>query len=157
MSVAQEAKMVGMSVVLRVIVRPYRAVRLFCPARTHRSCCRIRRAVRVNLDLEPGDDVEHLGDHRKGGAEDRQHQLPEDHLVGLEPRLQPFDPAELALQVGFDLFNGTASTVSPNGCQRQNHRCLDKTIVVCRMRSSKRCWAHAGDPVERLVKRGQWT
>ena len=63
-------------------------------------------AVRVNLELEPGDDVEHLGDHRKGGDEDRQHQLPEDHLVGLEPRLQPFDPAELALQVGFDLSMG---------------------------------------------------
>ena len=107
-------------------------------------------AVRVNLELEPGDDVEHLGDHRKGGDEDRQHQLPEDHLVGLEPRLQPFDPAELALQVGFDLFNGTALTVSPNGCQRQNHRCLSHA-------KQQRWWAQARDPVERLVKRGQWT
>ena len=68
-------------------------------------------AVRVDLDLEPGDDVERLEDHCKSGDEDRQHQLPEDHLVGREPRLQPFDPAELALQVGFDLLKWTRNSV----------------------------------------------
>ena len=72
-------------------------------------------AVRVDLDLEPGDDVERLEDHRKSGDEDRQHQLPEDHLVGREPRLQPFDTPELALQVGFDLLKRTRNSVpEPN-------------------------------------------
>ena len=55
--------------------------------------------------LEPSDGVEHLEEQREGGDQDRQHQPPEDLLVGLEARLQLFDPAELALKVGFDLLN----------------------------------------------------